>query len=120
MIAPILNNIISALFKKPFTVKYPFEKLELSDKHRGHIEIEVDKCIFCGICEKKCPAKAIIVTKTDQSWEIDRLSCITCNACVDVCPKKCLHSKTQWSPSQEKKGLFERFVKTSTAELTKS
>ncbi|MBF0360592.1 MAG: 4Fe-4S dicluster domain-containing protein [Oligoflexia bacterium] len=105
---------MSALFKKPFTVKYPFEKLELSKIHRGHISIEIDKCIFCGICEKKCPPKAIAVSKADQSWEIDRLSCVTCNACVEACPKKCLHSEQHWSPAQDKKGVTDYFVKKDT------
>jgi len=71
---------------------YPYEKREPMKDARGALgEIDIDACIFCGICERKCPAIAIKVNKEERSWEFNRLKCIVCNECVDVCPKKCLH-----------------------------
>ncbi len=44
-----------SLFKKPETVKYPFEKKEAYPQLKGHVVNHVDDCILCGICEKRCP-----------------------------------------------------------------
>ncbi|MBF0208074.1 MAG: 4Fe-4S binding protein [Oligoflexia bacterium] len=105
MWAPMLSKLIAAVFKKPFTIRYPFEKKELAALHRGHISIEIKKCIYCGMCQKKCPTAAIAVSRPEKSWSIDRLFCITCNSCVEVCPTKCLTMETSWSPTQDKRGI---------------
>jgi len=86
----MIGILIKNLIHKPATILYPFEKKPFLDKSRGQIQIEIDNCIFCGICQKKCPTNAIIVQKETKTWQINRLNCITCNACVEVCPKKCL------------------------------
>lgn len=82
----ILNNF----FKKPYTKMYPIKKWVPFKNTRGSIQIEIDKCIFCGICQKRCPAQAIVVNKPGKQWEINRFRCIMCNYCAEVCPKKCL------------------------------
>ena len=84
------KTVLSSLFKKPATVLYPFVKKPVYTNTRGKIEIQIDKCIFCGICSKKCPSNAIHVSKPEKKWEISRLKCISCNYCVEACPKKCL------------------------------
>ena len=81
------------VLSRPATRLYPFEKRSFYKNTRGSIAIEIDKCIFCGICQKKCPTQAIIVTKAAKDWQINRLRCITCNACVEACPKDCLTMK---------------------------
>jgi len=84
--------ILRNLFSPPATRRYPTRVKEphYAAGSRGHIEIDIETCIFCGACAKRCPTDAIIVTKPDREWNIDRLRCCTCNACVEVCPKKCL------------------------------
>ena len=92
--------VMGSLFKKPATKMYPIKKQEYKKITRGHIENEIEKCIFCGICEKKCPCDAIKVTKENREWSILRLRCIQCNACVEACPKKCLLMENSYtSPS---------------------
>ena len=83
---------IRNLFSRPATRLYPTrEKVpHRAARSRGHIEIDIDACIFCGACAKRCPTDAIIVTKPQREWNIDRLRCCACNACVEVCPVKCL------------------------------
>ncbi len=86
----MLKTTIVNLFSKPATILYPFVQKTVYDATRGKIGIEVEKCIFCSLCQKKCPTAAISVLKSESSWTIERLRCITCGACVDACPKKCL------------------------------
>jgi ech hydrogenase subunit F len=78
------------LFSKPATRLYPIQKRQSFPVSRGHITINVGTCIFCGICQKKCPADAISVARKEKTWEIQRLKCVACGCCVDVCPKDCL------------------------------
>jgi len=89
--------VIKALFSRPATVRYPFVKRQYCRGARGRIDIDIAKCIFCGICQKNCPAGGIEVDRTLKQWAINRMRCITCGACVEVCPKKCLVMVNQYS-----------------------
>jgi formate hydrogenlyase subunit 6/NADH:ubiquinone oxidoreductase subunit I len=51
------------------------------------------------LCQRRCPSDAIIVTKPQKEWRIDRLRCVICNACVEACPVKCLRTVNVYSPS---------------------
>jgi ferredoxin len=50
-------------------------------------DIDIEKCIFCGLCDKFCPTNAITVERR-KSFDIDLNKCVGCNACANVCPKK--------------------------------
>lgn len=89
--------VLGNLFRKPYTRLYPFVKREPYQNTRGQIAIDINACIYCGICQKRCPAQAIEVSKTDRNWAIDRMRCVMCNACVEVCPKKCLSMETSYT-----------------------
>lgn len=92
-----------SLFKKPATLMYPVVPREWQERTRGHIENEINDCIFCGICQRKCPTNALVVDKAKRSWTIERMACIQCSCCVEVCPKKCLtNENTYTTPSTEK------------------
>ena len=91
------KTIFGNLLKGPVTERYPFVPKTYPVGARGKVNIEIEKCIFCGICQRKCPTAAIVVTKTPKVWEIDRLRCVSCNACVEVCPKKCLVLDVKYS-----------------------
>jgi ech hydrogenase subunit F len=85
------------LFKKPSTRLYPVQKRQCFSAARGHISIDGQTCIFCGICQKKCPTEAISVARKEKTWEIERLRCIACGCCVDACPKDSLSMKDSYS-----------------------
>lgn len=96
----MLGNVLKNLTSKPATRKYPYEKREPFKNSRGQISgIEIDKCIFCGICSKKCPSDAIVVNKAEKSWEIDQFKCVICAACTEACPKKCIIMEEQHKTS---------------------
>ena len=51
------------------------------------LNLDSDKCVNCGLCEKKCKM-GVDIRKTVQSPE-----CIRCGDCVKVCPKNALKLK---------------------------
>jgi len=84
------KTVLRNLFRKPATRDYPAVPRIYPVRTRGSIGIDIDTCIFCGLCSKKCPTSAIEVDRSAATWSIRRFGCIQCGACVEVCPKKCL------------------------------
>lgn len=105
------KTVLRSLFRKPATQMYPVIPRAWQERTRGHIGIEIDECIFCGICQRKCPTNAIVVNKAGKSWTIERMQCIQCSCCVEVCPKQCLtNENTYTTPNTEK--VTDSFVAT--------
>ena len=48
-------------------------------------EVDVDKCIKCGICFKRCPAGAIQWEKKEPAF-ILKDKCVKCLSCITNCP----------------------------------
>ncbi len=85
--------------RRPITVQYPYEKLIPSERFRGRIHFEFDKCIACEVCVRVCPINLPVV-----DWEFDKATkkkklnhysidfgvCIFCGNCVEFCPTNCL------------------------------
>jgi NAD(P)H-quinone oxidoreductase subunit I len=80
-------------------VQYPYEKLIPSERFRGRIHFEFDKCISCEVCVRVCPINLPVVdwefnkeTKKKQlkHYSIDFGVCIFCGNCVEYCPTNCL------------------------------
>lgn len=89
----MLRQVLSSLFKKPATVCYPFEKLDMPEKMRGKLKFNAGACIGCKMCERDCPSGAIKITKVGEKQfeaEIRLDKCIYCAQCVDTCLKKAL------------------------------
>lgn len=84
-------EMLKNLFKKPVTRNYPAEPIDFPDRSRGHIEIEIEKCISCSMCALNCPSGALKVDRVKRTWTINRFDCVQCGYCVQKCPKKCLH-----------------------------
>jgi len=63
--AAFLPEIFRHLFKRPATVKYPFEKLQVPKGFRGTPVFDSAKCIGCMICIRDCPAEAIEIIRVD-------------------------------------------------------
>ncbi len=101
-IGAMFSDIITSLFKKPFTEQYPFEKKAAPESLRGKLHWDASKCSGCMLCVKDCPANAIELITIDKAnkrfvmkYHMDR--CTFCNQCVVNCRFKCLGlSNEQW------------------------
>ncbi len=94
--------------RRPITVQYPYEKLIPSERFRGRIHFEFDKCISCEVCVRVCPINLPVV-----DWEFDKASkkkklkhysidfgvCIFCGNCVEYCPTNCLSMTEEYALS---------------------
>ena len=85
--------------RRPVTVQYPYEKLIPSERYRGRIHYELDKCIACEVCVRVCPINLPVVDwvmnketkkKELRNYSIDFGVCIFCGNCVEYCPTNCL------------------------------
>lgn len=101
-----LRNLMSP----PVTSKYPFEPAVYPKASRGHIEVNMQKCIFCGMCASHCPTETIKVDRKAKTWSMNRFDCVQCQNCVNVCPKSALSIVPGYfAPGVEK--VTETFVK---------
>lgn len=85
--------------RRPVTIQYPYEKLIPSERFRGRIHFEFDKCISCEVCVRVCPINLPVVDwefnkeakkKELKHYSIDFGICIFCANCVEYCPTNCL------------------------------
>ncbi len=96
-------------FKKPVTVQYPDEKVQLYPRFRGRHELRryedgpnkgLERCIGCALCAAYCPTQCIYVQAAENTdgvqrspgeryaavYEINLLRCMFCGYCEEACP----------------------------------
>ena len=87
------------LFRRKFTINYPYEKGPLSPRFRGEHALRrypngEERCIACKLCEAICPALAITIeaepredgSRRTTRYDIDMTKCIYCGLCAEACP----------------------------------
>ena len=87
------------MLRKPITVQYPHEKVQLPERSRWALAMKNDddgetKCTGCIACERACPDCIIrieLTTAEDRSKHIDHWryeigACMMCGLCVEACP----------------------------------
>jgi len=58
--------ILSHANRLPVTIQYPYEKIITSERFRGRIHFEFDKCIACEVCVHVCPIDLPVV-----DWKLE-------------------------------------------------
>ncbi len=104
----------SHLFTKAVTIQYPDERLQLPDRERNRLFVNMDDCIGCDQCARACPVNCIyletvkavpgdIVGRTGvtsngkkkalyvPTFTIDIAKCCYCQLCVFPCPTECIY-----------------------------
>ena len=102
------------MFQKKVTIMYPEQKLQLPERERNRLFVNMDDCIGCDQCAKACPVSCIeietikavpgdIVGKTGTTsqgkkkalfvpkFTIDFAKCCYCQLCVFPCPTECIY-----------------------------
>lgn len=108
-------TVFKHAFKKRVTLEYPEQKYELNNNFRGKHCFDFDKCIACGVCQRVCPANAIIIEKNDNklySYKIDYNKCIFCGNCAYYCKNKAISMGKDYElATDDKSNLIMEFKK---------
>ncbi|KAI3845660.1 hypothetical protein MKX03_006640 [Papaver bracteatum] len=82
----------------PVTIQHPYEKLITSERFRGRIHFEFDKCIACEVCLignwKRCFEKSDCLTRI-----LILESVFFFGNCVEYCPTNCLSMTEEYNLS---------------------
>ena len=93
-VSQMVKEVLSHLFIKPATGKYPFVKAQVPAGFRGKQVFDINLCISCGLCSRDCPAKAIEMVEVNGKrrpmFHLDL--CVFCYQCAEGCPRNAIKS----------------------------
>lgn len=101
MLPIILKNLVS----RPATTKYPNVKADIPEGNRGRLDWDMEKCILCGLCQKRCPPLAVTMDKNVGTISLQVHRCISCGVCAEICPKSAISVGREYSPPSYSKEL---------------
>lgn len=126
-----LKITIPYIKRKPVTLMYPHERLELPDRARNRLYVNMDDCIGCDQCSRACPVNCIVIEtvkavegdspgitsngKKKALWvttfDIDIAKCCYCGLCVYPCPTECIKMTDVFEfAEQERDNLIYNYV----------
>ncbi len=85
-----LKNLVS----RAVPVQYPTQKLPMTQRFRGLVDLNPDKCIMCYQCVKICPTACLAINHEElpekkkklQAFKYRMELCCFCGLCEQVCP----------------------------------
>lgn len=119
------------LFVPSVTIQYPDVKLQLPERERNRLYVNMDDCIGCDQCARACPVDCITIEtvkgvpgedlgktsngKKKALWvtkfDIDFAKCCYCQLCVFPCPTECIYMTDVYEFSEfERNNLIYDFV----------
>jgi len=110
----LLPQLWRALFKRPITVRYPFEPMELPPYFRGRVVIDADACRGCGACTRDCPTSALELQREDKEnfhlfYSPDQ--CAYCGQCEVSCRFGAIKLTNEHVPATSQRVPLEVLVK---------
>ena len=111
-VGTMLKDVLESIFRRPATVRYPFERKSTPSRLRGKLVWDPTRCTGCTLCAKDCPSNAIELIVIDKAkkqfvmrYHMDR--CTFCAQCVQNCRFKCMGlSNEDWEMAALNKEPF--------------
>ena len=115
-----LGITFKEFFSPTVTVQYPYEKLTMTARYRGHIELIAGEdgspnCVVCGMCEKACPSGCISLAgkkpeggkkKELTMYKLDFTTCSLCGSCVESCNFNAIDFSKEYNLASTRKEDF--------------
>ncbi len=111
-----LSITASYLLRRPVTVQYPDRTpLPLPEmlppRYRGFLEVDLNICTGCQVCERTCPINCIQITlekdpanpklRAITQFDIDEAKCMFCGLCVEPCPTGAIQHSREFEGSMK-------------------
>jgi NADH-quinone oxidoreductase subunit I len=133
-----LRITVPYIWRKPVTIMYPHDRLQLPDRARNRLYVNQDDCIGCDQCSRACPVNCITIEtakavggdtpgitsngKKKALWvtrfDIDIAKCCYCGLCVFPCPTECIKMTDVFEfAEQERNNLIYNYVNLTSEEI---
>lgn len=74
---------------------------EVSRASLLRVRIDADRCVSCGLCERKCKSSCIDAA----SHRVDPTRCVVCFDCIDACPHGAISFGPSWGGEKNAAGV---------------
>jgi formate hydrogenlyase subunit 6/NADH:ubiquinone oxidoreductase subunit I len=106
---------LANLIRKPTTIQYPDRTDRpvvdtLPERYRGLLEVDLNRCTACRLCETTCPIDCIFVrveknaegVRGITAFAIDEGKCMFCGLCVEPCATGALRVTREFEGATER------------------